>query len=523
MKTSFLRILIIICAVACSLGAQAQSSVDMINDFDRLLADSAMRLMDSGKPKDAIKIFDNLCKKYKNNYPLEYERLYAYYLSGDYEHVVKHGPRLFKLPETDFQCYQMVGNAQDMLGDPDAAVKIYDEGLERFPNSGSLYLEKGNIHMMHQRYNEAVECYLHGVEVQPDFASNYYRLALLYAQSTEPLWAIVYAEVVCNLQPGTERAEEMGKLIYDLFQENIKIEGENKAHVTLTKNNNIYIDSDTTDVQVPFPLMYEMGTLKSPVLIDFMKTKKLTVAMIADLRKDALAHIDSVAPGYYNLSLLDYHRKLIKNGHWIAYNMWLMSPGAEDETNQWSETKEGEKQLQEFANWFVQNRFIPTEDEPTVMTKLFKTHEMNIPSTKEIETVEGCRQHRDDALRLAKWYLEQPVNPNDMTQKQVMQFLILWMTNTDEFSFTISDCVPVTHVELMVAYMAAMAEHAIEFNVKKTDEAMHCEVMLQVIDYYKRNKDVLGTVESMEKYLDMDGPTLRETLAQEYQKAQNQQ
>ena len=203
--------------------------------------------------------------------------------------------------------------------------------------------------------------------------------------------------------------------------------------------------------------------------------------------------------------------------------MWLMSPGAEEETNQWVFSKGGEAQLVEFDKWFGQNRFVPTEEKPTVMTKLFKTHEMNIPSIKEIETAEGCRQHRNDALRLAKWYLEQPVNPDDITQKQVMQFLMIWMTNTDEFSFTISECVPVTHVELMIAYLAAMAEHAIEFNVSKTDEAMHCEVMLQVIDYYKRNKDVLGTVKSMEKYLKMDGPTLRNTLAKEYQKAQNQQ
>ena len=523
MKTSFLRILIIICAMVWSLGAQAQKSIDLINDNDRVQLDEAIGLMDSGKPKDAIKIFDDLCKKYKDNYILEYERLYAYYLAGDFKRIVKDGPKLYKHPESEPQLYQLVGNAQDVLGDPEAAVKTYDEGLKRFPNSGYLYLEKGNIHMMHQRYNEAVECYTHGVEVQPDFASNYYRLAKLYANSTEPLWAIVYGEVVCNLQPGSERAEEMGKLIYDLFQENIKIEGENKAHVTLTKNNTIHMNSDTTDVQVPFPLMYEMGTMKSPALTDFMKTKKLTVEMIADLRKDALAHIDSVAPGYYNLSLLDYHRKLIKNGHWMAYNMWLMSPGAEEETKQWADTKEGEAELNKFGTWFVQNRFIPSEEEPTVMTKLFKTHELDVPSVKDVETAEGCRQHRDDALRLAKWYLEQPVNPDDITQKQVMQFLMIWMTNTDEFSFTISDCVPVTHVELMIAYLAAMAEHAIEFNVSKTDEAMHCEVMLQVIDYYKRNKDALGTVNSMEKYLEMDGATLRNTLAQEYQKAQNQQ
>ena len=56
MKTSFLRILVIICAVVWSLGVQAQRSIDLINDNDRVQLDEAIGLMDSGKPKDAIKI-----------------------------------------------------------------------------------------------------------------------------------------------------------------------------------------------------------------------------------------------------------------------------------------------------------------------------------------------------------------------------------------------------------------------------------------------------------------------------------
>ncbi|MBR5638270.1 MAG: hypothetical protein IKW83_00760 [Muribaculaceae bacterium] len=518
MKTSFFRILIFLCLVAWSLGAQAQRSIDLVNDNDRVLLEEAVNLMDNGSPEEAIKILDKLCKKYKNNYAIEYERLFAYYKAGDFKHIVKEGPKLFNHPEIESQCYQLVGNAQDVLGDPEAAIKTYDEGLKRFPNSGYLYLEKGNIHMMHKRYNEAVECYLQGVEVQPDFASNYYRLALLFADSTEPLWAIVYAEVVCNLQPGSDRGEEMGKLIYDLFCENVKIDGENKVHVSLTQENTIYMTSDTSKVQFPFPMMYELGFMKSPALEEFLQTKKLTVAQIADMRKEALAHIDSVAPGYYNLSLLDYHRKLIKSGNWEAYNMWLMSPGAEDETNKWADTKDGSEKLERFANWFGENRFIPSATEPTVMTKIYKTEELSIPSTDEIATAEGCREHRDDALRLAKWYLEQPANTKNMANIDAIQFLMKWMENTDEFTFTITEGVPVDNVELFAAYLAAMAEHAIEFNVSKTDEAMYCEVMLQVIDYYKRNKETLGTVKSMEKYLKMDGPTLRNSLSEEYKK-----
>ena len=520
MKKILSRILILLCAVVWSIGAQAQKSIDLINDNDRVQLDEAIGLMDSGKPKDAIKIFDDLCKKYKDNYILEYERLYAYYLAGDFKRIVKDGPKLYKHPESEPQLYQLVGNAQDVLGDPEAAVKTYDEGLKRFPNSGYLYLEKGNIHMMHQRYNEAVECYLRGVEVQPDFASNYYRLALLYAQSTEPLWAIVYGEVVCNLQPGTERSAEMGKLIYDLFNENIKADSKDTIHVTMSKMNTIYMDSDTSRIKVPFPMAYEMGLsiAVGPYGKELFENKKLTVAQIADIRKSAIEILDSIAPEQYNLSLLDFHRKLIKSGHWTAYNMWLMSTGAEDETNQWADTKDGEEQLQKFVNWFGENRLVPTVNKPTVMTKMYMTDELNIPNIDEVSTADGCRLHREDALRLAKWYLDQPATTKDLTHLNVLQFLMKWMENTDEFTFSITENAAVGHIELFAAFMAATTEHAIEFNVSKTDEAMYCEVMLQVIDYYKRNKDVLGTVKSMEKYLNMDGPTLRNTLAQEFKK-----
>ena len=120
-------------------------------------------------------------------------------------------------------------------------------------------------------------------------------------------------------------------------------------------------------------MMYEMGTMRSSAMIELMETKKLTVAQIADMRKGAIEFIDSVAPGYYNLSLLDYHRKLIKSGHWEAYNMWLMSPGAEEETNQWADSKRGGRLLDEFASWFVDNLFAPSDAAPTVMTKVYRT------------------------------------------------------------------------------------------------------------------------------------------------------
>ena len=516
MRHSFFRNLIVVLGLAYSLASYAQHTENKLKKDDDVLLDSAINLMDHGHPKDAIKIIDKIRKEYDNNYVVEYERLFAYYKTGDLKRIVKEGPKLFNHPDADSNCYQLVGNAQDVLGDPATAIKTYDEGIKRFPNAGNLYLEKGNIYMAAQNYEEALKYYMQGVKAQPDFASNYYRLAKLYAVSTEPLWAVFYGEVVCNLLPGSERCAEMGKLIYDVFNENIKVESNNKIRVTMTDENTINTNSSFAGGQLPFSRMYEMGLMKNPnIAKDLLKTKKLTIKQIAEMRRNALDFVDSLAQDLSTISLLDYHRKLIKSGHWTAYNMWLMASGAPEEVDHWI-NNENDAQLEQFVSWADGNPFVPSKEKPTI--KVFNTNGLNIPDIEEIQTADDCRAHREDALRLAKWYLEQPANPNDAVQKEVAQFILCWMTKTDEVLFSITSGTPLCE-GVFAAYMASMAKYAIESNVRKTDESMHCEVMLQVIDYYKRNKNTLGSIESMEKYLKMDDLTLRETLAYEYKRS----
>ena len=520
MNHIILRLLIVAFSIAFSLKINAQRAIDQLESQDYVRFESAISLMDNGKAKDAIKIIDGLRKKYENNYFLEYERLYAYSQLKDYKRIVKEGSQLFDHPDADSHCYQLVGNALDYLGNRSDALKTYDEGISRFPNAGNLYLEKGNIHLMSGRYDEALNSYMEGVKMQPDFPSNYYRLAKLYAESTEPLWAVFYGEVVCNLLPGSERCQEMGKLIYDIFNSNIRVVDGNKIQVTMTDESRFVMTSGKTGNQLPVSIIYEIGLLKNPnVVKELQETGKPTIAQIANMRESALELVDSLAHGFPSLSLLEYHRKLIDSGMWTAYNMWLMSPGNPNEVEKWTESGDNGEVLEKFLLWLLQNQFVPTKEKPTL--KVFHTNGLSIPDIEELQTSEGCRAYRADVLRLAKWFLDQPANPNDPTQKEVMQFIICWMSSTDEFSFELTTDITPMYEGVFSAFMASMAKHAIEFNKRKTDENMYCEVMKEVINYYKLNKNSLGTINPLEEYLEMDEATLQSTLIQKYKKSLN--
>lgn len=520
MKNLISAMLALVFLLLLSPQSIAQSSFELVNERDMELLDSAVYLMDNSQPSNAIKILDGLCKKYPNNYVMHYERLYAFYKKGDYKRVVKEGQKLYQYPDATSLCYHLVGNAQDYMKKTEEALATYDEGIKRFPNSGELYLEKGNIYAANKLYNEAATCYTKGAEVSPQFASNYYWLAKLYGASQDPLWGILYGEVAFLIDSKRERAAEMSRLIYDLFNEHVKMEGDS-GKVSLTTKHTVIVDSVNNSLMIPFELVYELGISNTiPEVIETLKKgESLSIAQIAKLRKGALEFIDSITPGRYNVSIIDFHRELIESGNWEAYNIWLMNQGATQEAQEWADTEEGAALNERFGKWFESNYFRPTKEAPTLATLTEMKDVLHIPNDSEISTVEGCRGHRNDALRLSKWLLEQPLNPKDETYLSVRRFLVMWMTNTDEFTFTVMGESIGGNIELLAAYMAAITEHAIDFNQSKIDESMYCEVMLQVIEYYKRNKGVIGEKASMENYLKMDGATLHDVLAQEYKDA----
>ena len=514
MKKSLLIIAVLTLLMPCVVGAQ--SPLEFISDADRADIERAVYLMDNDSAEQAVTILDRLCKKYSDNYAIQYERLYAVYKAGDYKRVVKDGKALLSNPDVEPQCYQMVGNALDVIGKTDDAVKMYDKGLEKFPESGILRLEKGNIHYMHKRYNEALTEYTRGIEAEPSFPSNYYRAALLYAGSTEPLWAIMYAEVVRNLIPQSDRAVEMSELMSGLYRENIKWSSDTSVNVTLTQNHTVTMDKDTSNIVVPFDLAYELAVTANVPQIG--KFDRMSIRQMADLRRYAIEFLDSIMPGYYDVSLIDFHRRLIKSDNWLAYNMWLLHEGNEDEFSEWYETDEGRGQMERFINWCNANRFVPTSDAPTVATRTYKKNKLSIPPIDEVKTADGCKRHNDDALRIAKWIIHDNEDGIGYTTKTAFQFLFMWMTNTPDFKFDVigSDLLNEGGAELTMVYLAAMIEHGMEFNVNQTDEAMYCTVMLQVVDYYKRHKDRIGSNEVLEKYASMSGSNLRESFANLY-------
>lgn len=333
-----------------------------LSQDDYVKLQNALMLLNGGMAEAAMSDFDELCEKYPDDYLVNYERLIALYHIGEYDRVVNESKRLFQNINVQPGAYQVCGNAYDQMGDPDKAKSVYREGLKRFPESGALYLELGNIDLMSQDYDAAYSNYLHGMEADPDFASNYFRAALLGFSAHELyVWGLLYAETEILLAPENERRECMAKGIYECMVDNVRYDGagsHNEAIVTFVPARGMQVSQDVTKASLDFPGVYDGCT--NIALKAFVTEKEPFVGSIAHLTRLRKGIVDAYFKITGNLFgnsmfLLPFQRRIIKAGHWEAYNYFLFSSVCPDEYDAWIATNE--KKLRCFIDWLRDNPF----------------------------------------------------------------------------------------------------------------------------------------------------------------------
>ncbi len=119
----------------------------------------AIDLMESGEIQRSIKLLEEAKKLDPKNIHYPYEIAYAHYLDKNYDTSIKILEKLSKHDGASDRIYQLLGNSYSMSGNRDKAISTYERGLQTFPRSGSLHLERGNMEMFVEEYERALHYY----------------------------------------------------------------------------------------------------------------------------------------------------------------------------------------------------------------------------------------------------------------------------------------------------------------------------------------------------------------------------
>jgi tetratricopeptide (TPR) repeat protein len=338
-----LYLLAILLLSAASFNAHAQTAADTAHQKGV----EAVKLEDAGKFDDAMKLLTEAAKLDPANISYPYEMTYCYYSQKQYQKVVDVLEKLKHNPDSFDRLYELLGNSYDLLGQSDKALATYKDGLKKFPNSGVLYLELGVIPLYKKDYGTALGDFEKGIEVQPDFPSNYYWAAKLYCNSDNKVWGMLYGELFINLERNSGRTAEMSKLLYDTYKNNITHTGPGKMAETFSKTTVVNIDGNNK-LTMPYSMIYE------PCLLVALGTDTaINLNSLDRIRQNFLNFYDQKFNKDYPNALFSYQDQILQSGNFEAYNHWLLSEGDKDTFNTWKVVN-GDK-WGKFLNWFMAN------------------------------------------------------------------------------------------------------------------------------------------------------------------------
>lgn len=255
-----------------------------------------------GDYTNALVVLNEALKKDPQNLELSKDIAFNYYLEKEYDKGASIARAIIERPDADVASYQILALIYKATDQFKECEKLYRTGIKRFPKSGVLYNEYGEM-LWSRDDHDAIKQWEKGIQIDPNYSTNYYNASRYYFRTGEKVWSLLYGETFLNLESYSKRTAEIKQLVLDGYKK-------------------LFTDADmqkNEDMNNPFVSAYLniMGKL-SFTMAQGISTESLTV-----LRTKFILNWFETYPSNFPFRLFDYERQLLKEGMYDAYNQWL--------------------------------------------------------------------------------------------------------------------------------------------------------------------------------------------------------
>lgn len=293
----------ILLMAALSASAQEQTS--------GLLQQTGRTLLQKGDFDNAVITLDRARQQDPTNVEILRDLCYANFLKRDFAKAIETGKELVENPKVDAQGFQLLGLSYKAIASYKECGKLYRTGLRKFPASGVLYNEYGELFAMENELDEAITQWEKGIESDASYSGNYYNAALYHAKNSNWIRAAIYGEIFLNLESYTKRTQDVKNQLLTAWRNMLTQSTMQQLRSAKTTS---AFERSVLDV-----LAKVAATTKGSGSIDDLtniRTKFIEEWMVANAKN-------------YPYQLFNHEQYLIKHNTFAAYNNWLFSANAE--------------------------------------------------------------------------------------------------------------------------------------------------------------------------------------------------
>ena len=297
--------------------------------------------MRQGDYANAILVLNRALESDSDNAEMRKDLALAYYLQRDYPKALDAiKPLVESRGSGDAQSFQILGMIHEGTDNRKDAERAYRQGLRRFPESGALFSELGELLWSNGLFPEALSQWLKGIQRDQSYPGNYFHAAKYYYLSRDKVWGLIYGEIFINLESYSRRTPEVKTMLYEGYKKLF-------AETDLTREQ----DNKNEFVKAFLEVMKENAHVVS---------KGVTPEALTVLRTRFLLRWNEKYAARFPFRLFDYHKQLAKTGMFDAYNQWIFGAANNLTTfQQWTVTHPEE--YNKFSS-FQKNRVFKVPD-----------------------------------------------------------------------------------------------------------------------------------------------------------------
>lgn len=268
------------------------------------LHETAKAFMLSGDYDNAIIVLTRALQQDNKNLEMQKDLVMSYYLKRDYEKALDGAKALIERDDADAVSFQIAGNVYKALEQVKDCDKMYKKALKKFPKSGPLYSEYGELLWAAKDFS-AIQQWEKGIETDPGYSGNYYNAALFYFYAKDKVWSLIYGEIFVNMESLSERGATMKEQLLQLYKEKL------------------FAEADLMKGEEKNKSEFAKAFLQSMSRQSSLASKGINTEVLTMIRTRFILDWFEKYAAKYPFRLFDYQLQLIRDGMFDAYNQWL--------------------------------------------------------------------------------------------------------------------------------------------------------------------------------------------------------
>lgn len=313
--------------------------VDKVNE----LVSQGTVLHDQGKYDDAIAKYKMALSIDKNSSLANYELSYTYMAAGKYSDAIKYSKKVIKQDSgSQHGAYIVLGSSLDMSGKADKAIKAYEEGLSKYPESNLLNYNLALTAYKQKNYEKAEKAAINAINAKPKHGSSHVILSSIMQAKGERVMSLLPAYYFLMLEPNSKRS----KIIFtDLKKQLAKgVEMKNDSDVSVIVPTSIDSLFGTAEMSLSLMAASRFTEDKDKSETEFFKeTNSVFFAMLEELKKEN--------KGFWWDFYVSKFIDLIQSDNIEAFSYYVSQSTNSDSVNQY--IANNPDKIQRLKDWIV--------------------------------------------------------------------------------------------------------------------------------------------------------------------------